>query len=112
MQTLIVGLLLAGVSATTLVAFKHPLGYAKLFPYLIGTVTTVFVCVAVWHVAVEMTWRGLEQFIDPGLLADAKNNIERLSLTYFWAGFWFVALLAFLWVNLKLPRFLQITDRD
>jgi len=112
MQTLIVGLLLAGVSATTLVAFKHTQGYAKLFPYLVGTVTTVFVCIAVWHVAVEMAWRGLEQFVEPAMLADAKNAIERLSLIYFWVGFWFVALLAFLWVNLKLPRFLQIAERD
>ena len=89
MQTLTVGLLLAGVSATTLVAFKHPLGYAKLFPYLIGMVTTVFVCVVVWHVAVEMTWRGLEQYIGPDFSSNAKNAIEGLSLIYYWVGFWF-----------------------
>lgn len=112
MQSLIVGLVLAGVSATTLVAFKHPHGYAKLFPYLVGAATTVFVCVSMWHVAIAMTWSGLEQFVVLEKLGDAENVVEGLRIPYLWIGFSFVALLIFLWVNLKLPPFLQVADGD
>ena len=112
MQSLIVGLVLAGVSATTLVAFKHPHGYAKLFPYLVGAAITIFVCVSMWHVAIAMAWSGLEQFVVLEKLKDAKSVVEGLQIPYLWIGFAFVALLVFLWVNLKLPPFLQIADRD
>ena len=55
MHSFIVGLLLAGVSATTVLAFRHPLGYARLFPWLLGTVTLIFGGITVWHIAVEMS---------------------------------------------------------
>ena len=49
MQSLIVGLLLAGVSAVSFVAFKYPNGYARLFPYMTGVATALFLGVTVWQ---------------------------------------------------------------
>jgi hypothetical protein len=51
MQSLIVGLLLAGVSGISFIAFKHPNGYARLFPYLTFAVTALFVGATIWHIA-------------------------------------------------------------
>lgn len=112
MQTFLVGLLLAGVSATSLVAFKHPFGYARLFPYLLGIATTIFVGVTLWLLGVEMTWRGLEDFLNEASLAEAENEKQRLSVPYLWVVLWYLGSVAFFWVNLRLPSFLQVADES
>ena len=112
MQSFIVGLLLAGVSATTFVAFRHPVGFAKLFPYLLGAATLLFAGITLWHVAVEFTWNIVDEFVVDGLEDSAAAAIRRLQPPYLWATFWYAGLVAFLWANLKLPGFLQGAERD
>ena len=110
MQSFIFALLLAGVSGVTVVAFKHPNGYAKLFPYLLAFTSVVFVGFTVWHAAVELTWQRIYEFVNEELLAIAEEQKSALNFPYGWVLFWYLAVAAFLWVNLKLPRFLQVTD--
>ena len=112
MQTFIFGLLLACVSGVTVVAFKHPNGFARLFPYLFGIATAVFVGITIWHVAVDITWKSLAAYIVQEVLADARSTIGRLSVPYSWVVFWYLGVVAFLWVNLKLPPFLQVADTN
>lgn len=112
MQTFMFGLLLACVSGVTVVAFKHPGGFSRLFPYLIGLATTVFVGITIWHVAVELSWKSLEIYVDQESLSDARTTKGRLGVPYPWAAFWYLGVVAFLWVNLKLPPFLQIADAN
>jgi len=112
MQTFIFGLLLAGVSGVTIVAFKHPGGFARLFPYLLGIATTAFCGITIWHIAVEMSWRSLNMYIDQKALSDAIATNGRLSLPYTWVVFWYLGVVAFLYVNLKLPPFLQVADSN
>lgn len=110
MQTFIYGLLLAAVSATTVVAFKHPNGYSKLFPYLLGIATLLFAGISLWHVAVEVTWSNLVGFLTQQAIADAEMIKASLSFPYVWVAFWYSGVVAFLWVNLKLPPFLHTAD--
>lgn len=112
MQSFIVGLLLAGVSAISFVAFKHPNGYARLFPYLIGVATALFVGMTVWQVAIEAMWTSLDAHLVSESRNEASSAKEQLSLPYLWAALTYVAVVAFLWVNLKLPPFLQHSDND
>ena len=35
---------------------------------------------------------------------------QRLRPHYAWVAFWYVGVIAFLWINLKLPPFLQVAD--
>jgi len=112
MQAFIFGLLLACVSGVTVVAFKHPNGFARLFPYLLGIATTVFVGITVWHVAVEISWRALVVYIVQETQSDAEVAKGRLSVPYTWVAFWYLGTVTFLWVNLKLPPFLQVTDAN
>ena len=110
MQSFIYALLLAGVSGVTVIAFKHPIGYARLFPYLVTLVTFVFVGVSIWQVAVETTWQSVDQFIDQKLNDEAVARKSELNLPVGWVMFWYAATISFLWINLKLPPFLQVTD--
>lgn len=112
MQTFIFGLLLAAVSGVTIVAFRHSYGFARLFPYLLAVVTTVFVGFNIWHVALEVAWSDLVSYIDSDTLAEANAAKNALRFSYEWVAFWYLGVIAYLWIMLRLPPFLQITDKE
>jgi len=112
MQSFIFALLLAGVSGVTVVAFRHPHGYARLFPYLLAAASLVFVGVAIWQAAVEITWNSVEDYVAQEKAAIAQEQKSSLNLPIAWVVFWYVAAAGFLWIILKLPLFLQDTDKD
>lgn len=112
MQTFIFGLLLACVSGVSVVAFRHPNGFARLYPYLFGIATSVFVGITVWHVAVEISWKNLAVYVVQDMLPDAQATKGQLSVPYTWVVFWYLGVVVFLWVNLKLPPFLQVADAN
>ena len=112
MQMFIFGLLLACVSGVTIVAFNYPNGFARLFPYLLALATVLFIDIIIWLVAVEFTWRNLVQYMAQDSLADAENTKGKLSPPSAWIGFWYLGVVGFLWVNLRLPRFLQTSDEN
>ena len=110
MQMFVFGLLLACVSGVTVVAFNYPNGFARLFPYLLAMATALFIDIIIWLVAVELTWRNLVQYMAQESLADAENTKGKLILPYAWIGFWYLGVVGFLWINLRLPRFLKVSD--
>ncbi len=112
MQSFLVGLLLAGISATSFIAFKHPYGYTKLFPYLMATATILFAGITVWYIAVELTWRNIEPFLNSEWFIAARSAKSALKLPYFTVALWYFGIVAFFWVNLRLPPFLQVADDD
>ncbi len=111
MQTFIFGLLLACVSGVTVVAFRHPNGFARLFPYMVAVATFLFIGITVWHIAVEVTWTKLLQYMDRGTLPEAADTKAQLRLPYTWVALWYLGAVAFLWINLRLPPFLQVADK-
>ena len=112
MQTFIFGLLLACVSGVTVVAFKHPIGFARLFPYLLAVATVFFIGLTVWHFAIEVTWTNLLKYILKETLSEAETVKQQLRPPYAWVALWYVGVVAFLWINLKLPPFLQVADES
>ena len=112
MQSLIVGLLLAGVSGISFIAFKHPHGYARLFPYLILAVTALFVGVTIWHIAVETTWDRIVPHLTDEIHPVAKTGKREVELPYELLSVIYLSVIAYLWVNRKLPPFLQHTDGE
>lgn len=112
LQSFIAGLLLAGVSAISFVAFKHPNGYARLFPYMILAATALLVGITVWHIAIEAMWADLTNFLDNEFHQEALAAKNRLSPPYVWIGIAYIGVVLFLLVNLKLPPFLRRTDSD
>ena len=112
MQTFIFGLLLASVSGISVLAFKHPNGFARLFPYLFAAATILFICITVWHAAVEITWMNLVQYLMQDSRPDAENAKTQLTLPYAWVGFSYLGVVSYLWVIVKLPPFLQVTDKS
>ncbi len=112
MQTFLFGLLMACISGLTVLAFKHPKGFTRLFPYLLGVATTLFVGVTVWHVAIELTWTNLLPYVVPQKTREAMDTIDQLRFPYVWVALSYVSVVAFLWVILKLPPFLRVAEED
>ena len=110
MQTFLIGLLLAGVSGITVVAFKHPNGFARLFPFLLAAATALFIGFTVWHVAIEVFWTNLLPYIEQETSHEATNVKQQLRAPYTWVAIWYLGVIVFLWINLKLPPFLQVAD--
>ena len=108
MQTFIVGLLLAGVSGVTIVAFRYHHGFVKLFPYLLAFVTVLFLGFSVWHFAIEYAWSNLLQHMVQDESLEAVSIKARLRAPYMWVVFCYIGVIAFLFINLKLPPFLGI----
>ena len=107
MQSFIYGLLLACVSGLTVLAFKNHGGFVRLFPFLVAAATALFVGITVWHVAIEVTWTAMHEYLVHESLPAAASAKARLRPPYAWVALWYLAVLAFLWINLKLPPFLQ-----
>jgi hypothetical protein len=112
MQTFIFGLLLACISGVTVLAFRHPIGFSKLFPYLLGTATAVFVGATVWHVAIQVTWTSLLSYMVPEKVGRAIDTIAQLRVPYLWVALSYLGVVIFLWIILKLPPFLQVAEED
>ena len=112
MQAFLSGLLLVCVSGVTVLAFKHQLGFARLFPYAIAGVTVIFVVLMVWDLAVEITWASLVEFIGHESMDPAQTVRSRLRLPYAWIGSGYIAAVVFLWINLKLPPFLRDSEKS
>lgn len=103
---------MAGVSAISFVAFKHPNGYAKLFPFLLVGVSAVFVGAMIWQVSIDALWDRLNPHLATEFTADAVVAKNALSLPYLWSAVAYIGIVAFLWVNLRLPPFLNRMDNE
>ena len=112
MQTFIFGLLLAGVSGVAVVAFRHQYGFARLFPYLVAAVTAILAGISLWHVAIEVAWSSLVDYIEGDSFAEASTAKDALKFSYKWAAFWYIGVVAYLWTMLRLPPFLQVADKE
>ncbi len=109
MDAIISGAVLASLSGLTALAFKHPRAFAKLYLFLNVAATVLFLGLSIWQVAVQVTWTGIRPFLDQGQMDAAYLAKTHLVLPYLWICAAYGALLAFLWVNLKLPVFIRTT---
>ncbi|HSS63297.1 MAG TPA: hypothetical protein VLS27_02620 [Gammaproteobacteria bacterium] len=112
MQTFLYGLLTACITGLTVLAFKHPKGFSRLFPYLMGLATGLFIAVTVWHVAIELTWTNLLPHLVPQKVREARDAVSTLRFPYVWIAISYLSVVAFLWIILKLPPFLQVAEKD
>jgi hypothetical protein len=112
MQTFIFGLVLACISGVTVLAFRHPIGFSRLFPYLLGAVTAVFIGASVWHLAIQVTWTNLLTYMVPEKVGQALDAIARFRVPFLWVALFYFGVVVFLWIILKLPPFLQMAEKD
>jgi len=110
MQAFLSGLVLAGVSGVTFLAFRHARAYARLFPYLLLIASVIFLVLSTWQVAVRITWTSARVFVDPEIMPAANLAVAALQVPYFWVCMAYIGALVFLWINAKLPPFINASE--
>ena len=58
-------------------------------------------------IAVEVTWTTPHQYLVEETLPSAATATGQLRTPLVSVGLWYLGVVAFLWINLKLPPFLQ-----
>ena len=111
MEALITGLILAGMSGLTVLAFQNPAGFARLFPFMLAGATAIFVGIVIWHAAVVTSWMVLEEFIPKGSADGARAALDAAQLPYLWLALAYPLFAGYLWLLLRLPSFLKETGR-
>ena len=95
-ETLAAGLLLAGISGLTLLAYRHPPAFAKLYFPLLGLDFFGLSVVAAWDAGVNYAQARLAQFISPEKLSEADALIRST------APRWWLVMVIFTGVNFYL----------
>lgn len=107
MEALITGLILAGMSGLTVLAFQNQGGFARLFPYILAAATAIFLAIVIWHGAVLASWMVLEDFIREDKADAARAALSAAQLPYLWAVLGYLFFAGYLWLLLRLPGFLK-----
>jgi protein-S-isoprenylcysteine O-methyltransferase Ste14 len=110
MQAVLSGIVLALLSALGAFAFRFPLAYARLYPYLVWGASMAVVLVLTWQAALEYAWLTLSQYVDVGVIEAARAAKISLGAPYVGVGLGYVALMAFLWAIRRLPQFISESE--
>ena len=109
-QTVLSGLVITAISGLTVLAFRYPRAFLRLYPYLNLGITVLFLMLTVWQVAIHTTWTAVAPFLEPGHRQTAGLAVADLQIPYLWVCASYVGVLIFLWINAKLPAFIKATE--
>lgn len=102
METLLTTLALAAITAISIIAYRHPKGYAKLFKWICELILWAFLAIAGFAVGVGAAHQALTPYLQPEKAAEAAALIARSTpdpaLTFLgtivvWGYFAFLAVL-------------------
>ena len=103
-QSLLSGLLLAAVSGLSLVAYKHPNAYARIYLPLLSILGVFLASAIAWNAGILFSVAKLLPFVPAEQTAAAKFIAEELSIPALPLVVTPLAISAFLIVLLLLPR--------
>jgi hypothetical protein len=110
-ETIVGGIVVAGLGGLTFFAYKHPAGFNVLAPWLVGIPAGVVVVYGIWQAAALNLWVSLMNLIPPGSDTAAAAAYERFSQP----SWWIIALIYCAWTFYviflaKLPYLTSIGD--
>ncbi|HEY8084888.1 MAG TPA: hypothetical protein VIE69_04725 [Methylophilaceae bacterium] len=81
-ENILAGLILAGVSGITFIAYKHHSVYMKIYLYIHYGALCALVIGTAWNSAVDKTWIALHTFIKSENSVDALHACEILKIPF------------------------------
>lgn len=84
LEQLVTGLLLAGVTGISLIAYKHPAGYQNIYPTLKYGPLFVLICGVVWNSALDTSWMHIHTFFAEGKDTAATAALDGLKVPHTW----------------------------
>ncbi len=77
LEGIIISLVVAIISVLAFVAYRHPLGYQKVYSWLVGLSIGIFVILVVWNGAISAAL--IKISFDPKF-KEARDAVEQLQL--------------------------------
>src|SRR2546425_3280488 len=96
LETVAAGLLLAAVSGITILAYKHPLAYRKLYYPLIALTIMTYLLITAWSAGVSHTHARMLRFIDLSKWPEADALVDTFTPRWWvWSTICFGSLFYF-----------------
>ncbi|WP_029655544.1 hypothetical protein [Marinobacter daepoensis] len=111
-EAIISSLLVAAVTGLTIIAYRHPRAFSKLFTPILVVTGAALASGLIWDVAVSRAFVNLSPFVDTGKLQPAQNAIEALSPPMGWLIGGFFGFYMYLVFLLNLPKLLSQEGGD
>jgi len=105
-------LVLAALTAISIIAYRHPKGYAKLFRTIGEFLIWMVFGIAGFAIGVGGAHRMLIPYIQPGKQAAAANEIARVTPNPLWTLLIFLAIFGFFAFLSRLPQILEHDPDD
>jgi len=113
-ESIFVGLVLATVSGITLIAYKHPDGFQRIYTNALGLVTMILISFIIFQILNIISAAGVIKHLATEMstqpLSSIKERIDILSQSLWhigWAVSIFTAIFAYLFFLRKLPYILN-----
>ena len=113
METFLYTLLGSAIVGLTVMAYKNPSGYGKLFPYLFGAITVVMLTGLGYNLGVTNARHAVFDYLDRAKLLEASSAMNRIELSYLWLLLGYMAAFAYLFfLAAGLPALLEQDKRN
>lgn len=102
MESLLQALFLAAITGITIVAYKHPQGYGRLYPFIAGLLLLIMISMVSWEIGNNNIYSKLYSLIPAGKRQEADAMLESAKIPNWYsipmitALFFYFALLQFL----------------
>ena len=83
-DTLVTSLILMSVSGLAFLAYKHPDAYDKIYKYLTVLYLFGWACIGTWDIAVALTSKRLNIFLQSDKIEIAKTATDNLQISVGW----------------------------
>lgn len=106
----VIGLALTGL---TILAYRHPAGYARIFPYLYKAGCVIVVLATAWNLGAQFGGGAAETFVPFGKFAAAEASVRGQQVPWGWLLGTFLAFEFYVIALMGLPSLLGTgTQRD
>ncbi len=112
LQELIIALLLALISSMAFMAYQHSAVYRKFYNNIQFWMLALFIIIAVWLIAVEITVSTLSPYIALQQLDKAQQAVEGLHVGRMWVAIGFLLFYAYSKCLYNLEKFIKNTNEN
>ena len=99
------------ISAITLVAYKHPQAYDKLYPKLLMLLLLVYACIVSWDIGANHAWSAVEGLFPTDKKEAARAALEATRPPILWTSAIYIAIVTYILFLTTLPLWL-LTEHD
>ncbi|QHD66840.1 hypothetical protein GS397_07115 [Sphingobium yanoikuyae] len=108
----IIAVIISIATPFALIAYKHPIGFRRIYWPISVIGLAVFLGICLWSIAIVTAHGALRPFIKPDAIEAASNAIAAINTTSYWFLLNYLAFQAYFSILLWLPEILGIKEQQ